>query len=303
MGRALGNRKRWAVVPLLALLAVLTCPAGAGETDLVTDGTQGVVAVSLPVVTPSPGPPPQTPLFRDERRTAYQLVDWIHFLLIQEIDNTLSEGRKTRRRARILSREVIRTLRTTVLRQIARPAGSPRRAGGRLGVFATVQAVTHVGLTLSERLVVTATLAGRDYSAVLDKSRKGTSDPGELVQVRYNGPDDPASGGVLFAALVRESIAPEKGVLLLVVLDRTLLDLLDDFGITNETVDDRPVSIPFGITFTPELAGTRFAPDEALEAGYSARRAILGLATPPYMRNSAQNLLASYGLPYEAGHP
>lgn len=280
-----------------ALLVARAVPAGPQPpaVPLAISADEGIAAVSLVEETVSANGlgPVRRPTRRDEARTAPKLQRFVTQLL-KEASGTFSSGRRTQRRVREANRLVARLFRKAMVGQI-----NPRRrrapaAGGNLSVLAVASVVTASGLTLDEEVSLDFTLNTKSYHADLTEVFQRTTEAGATLQVDYTAlPAQEAVDGSLFAAFIRESSAPTTGVLLVGAFDSTLPSLLETYGVTNETVSERAITIPYELSLTGSLNGTLTAASPSFDDLYYAKENVLGIAVPPALAEQAEALIGS----------
>ncbi len=289
----------WSACVAASLMVVHAAPAAPElpAVPLVISADEGVAAVSLAPASVSASGLENTrrPTRRDEARTAPKLQSFVSQLL-GENTGTFSSGRRTQRRVREANRFVSQLFRKVLNSQI-----NPRRrrapaAGGNLSVLAVASVVTAAGLTLEEDVSLDFTLNTQGYHADLTQQYQRTTEAGASLQVDYTPlPAQDAVDGSLVAAFIRESTTPTTGVLVLIALDSGLPALLETYGVANETVSERAITLPYDLSLTGSANGTLTAPSPSFDDVYYAKADVLGIAVPPTLAEQVEALVGRLG--------
>lgn len=251
------------------------------EVPLVVVADEGIAAVSLKANTTSGTRSAFRPTRRDEVRVVPKLQSLLNSVVRMQGATTFSSSRRTQRRLREAGSFVSRLFRRILDRQINPSRRHAPTAGGNLSALGLASVVTAAGFTMEEDVSVTLTLNGQSYQASLTQEYKRNTENGASLVVDYSAlPAPGAVDGTLFAAFIRESSAPTIGLLVMGVFDDGLPDLVDDYGLTNETVTAKAVNVPYVLALTGAVRGTLTADDPSVDDVYFARENVLGIAVP-----------------------
>lgn len=136
------------------------------------------------------------------------------------------------------------------------------------------------------------TVAGKTYSNNPKKHTLRKVGHGYTIRISHTpAPSDDELDGFLFVAVVRLIQYPDRGLVILGVIDSELAANLEANGITNTDANGTEVTIPYSLNIQGAKSGNHRANNKSFQVLYYAAADVYGVAAPADLADEAQSFL------------